>query len=130
EGLFLVARFGPSLSFDASYQWHRVNPADKVPPPPHEETSPAPWAQVSIILVDALTGLVRALRAVSYSPEFTRALHRAIAEQAAAPFDADAYERWVRGLMRLGTAQLWGRTTVRCRGGGEDRAAGVRTDAS
>ena len=117
EGLFVVTRFGRTLAFDSSYQWHRVDPAERVPPPPHEETSPALRAVLAILLVDASTGVVRALRAVSYSPEFTRALHRAIADQAAAPFDALAHERWVAGLHRFTTLQLWGETTIRCQGG-------------
>ena len=117
EGLSVVTRFGPSLSFDCSYQWHRVDPAERVAPPPHEETSPALRAILAIILVDASTGLVRALRAVSYSPEFTRAIHRAIAAQAAAPFDAQAHERWAARMLRFTTAQLWYRCTIRCQVG-------------
>jgi hypothetical protein len=117
EGLFVVTRFGRTLSFDCSYQWHRVDPAERVLPPPHEETSPALRALVSIILVDATTGIVRALRAVSYSPEFTRAIHRAIAGQAAAPFDAPAHERWADERHACTTDQLWDRCTIRCRGG-------------
>jgi hypothetical protein len=117
EGLSVVTRFGPSLSFDCSYQWHRVDPAERVPPPPPEETSPELRALLAIILVDASTGLVRALRAVSYSPEFTRALHRAIADQAAAPFNAKAHERWAAGMLRHTTHQLWEMTTIRCQGG-------------
>jgi hypothetical protein len=117
EGLFLVTRFGRSLSFDTSYQWHRVEPADRVLPPPTEETSPALRALLAIILVDAATGLVRVLRTVTYSPEFTWAIHRAIADQAAAPFDAGVHERWADGMLRYSTAQLWDRCTTRCRGG-------------
>jgi hypothetical protein len=117
QGLFLVTRFGRALSFNCSYQWHRVEVADRMPPPPHEETSPALRALLSIILVDAATGLVQALRAVTYSPEFTRAIHRAIADQVAAPFDAAAHERWAASIRRLSTDQIWARTTIRCRGG-------------
>jgi hypothetical protein len=72
---------------------------------------------VTIILVDASTGLVRALRGVSYSPEFTRAIHGAIAVQAASPFDSAAHERWAAGLLRHTTDRLWDRTAIRCRGG-------------
>jgi hypothetical protein len=119
EGLFVVARFGRTMSFDTSYQWHRVDPAERVPPPPHEETSPSLRALVCLILIDSTTGIVRALRAVTYSPEFTRAIHRAIAGQAAAPFDGRAHQRWANDLLRSTSDQLWGRTTVRCRGGEE-----------
>jgi hypothetical protein len=117
EGLYVVTRFGRSLSFDSSYQWHHVDPAERVAPPPHEETSPAPRAILAIILVNAATGIVRALRVVSYSPGFTRALHRAIADQAAAPFDALAHERWAARMLRFTTAQLWYRCTIRCQVG-------------
>jgi hypothetical protein len=117
QGLVLVTWFGRSTSFDTPYQWHRVGLADRVPPPPVEETSPELRALVAIILVDASTGIVRALRAVTFSPEFTRAIHCAIAEQAAAPFDAPAHDRWADRLLRFTTDQLWDRTTVRCRGG-------------
>jgi hypothetical protein len=116
EGLFLVTRFGRALSFDTSYQWHRA-PGGRVLPPPTEETSPALRALLAIILVDAATGVVRVLRAVTYSPEFTRAIHRAIAGQAASPFDAGAHDRWADRLLRSTPDQLWERTTVRCRGG-------------
>jgi hypothetical protein len=94
-----------------------VDPAERVPPPPHEETSPASRAFVTIILVDAATGILRALRAIAYSPEFTRAIHEAIAGQAAAPFDAAAHARWAAAALRFTTDQLWDKTTVRCRGG-------------
>ena len=117
KGLCLVTRFGRTLSFDTSYSWHRVDPAERVPPPPHEETSPEVRAMVTIILVDACTGLVRALRGVSYSPEFTRAIHRAIADQAASPLDPAAHERWAAALLRHTTGRLWDRTAIRCRGG-------------
>jgi hypothetical protein len=117
EGLFLVTRFGRSLSFDTSFQWHRALPSERVPPPPWEETSPEARALLTIILVDAATGLVRALRTVTYSPEFTRAIHRAIADQAAAPFDGPVHDRWADGMLRFTMDQLWDRTTVRCRGG-------------
>jgi hypothetical protein len=117
EGLFVVARFGRALSFNCSYQWHRVEEAERVAPPPMEETSPALRALLSIMLVDASTGIVQALRAVSYSPEFTRAIHRAIAGQAAAPYDGPAHDRWADGMLRYTTAELWDRCTIRCRGG-------------
>jgi hypothetical protein len=117
EGLFVVTRFGLTLSFATSYSWHRVDPAERVPPPPHEETSPALRALLTLLLVDAATGLVRALRAVSYSPEFTRAIHWAIGGQIAAPYDAAAYERWADAMLRLTTSRLWVRTSIRCRGG-------------
>jgi hypothetical protein len=118
-GLFLIVRFGQSLSFDCFYSWHRVVAAtgEKTLPLPSEETSPALRALLSIVLVEATTGIVLALRAVTFSPEFTRSLHRAIADQAAAPYDPAEHNRWVASMMRLSTEQLWERCSVRCQGG-------------
>ena len=121
--LFLVSRFhGPDdrvlCSFDSSYQWHRVSADERTAPPAWEETSPDLRAVCTIILVEATNGIVLALRAVSYSPEFTRALHRAIADQADLPYDTTEHERAVADIIKRNTTdQLWARCAVRCDGG-------------
>jgi hypothetical protein len=118
EGLFLITRFGPRLSFDCSYNWHRVAEGDRSLPPPSEETSPELRALLTIILVEATTGVVLALRGVTFSPEFTRSLHRAIGDQVGAPYDRAEHQRWAEGMTaRLSTEQLWTRCTMRCQGG-------------
>ena len=119
-GLVLVARFGPALAFDCSYHGHRMAEVtgDRSLPPPTEETSPDLRALLSITLVEATTGRVLALRAVTFSPEFTRAIHRAIAEQAAGASDRAGHQRWAEALTaRYTTHQLWARCAIRCRGG-------------
>ena len=119
-GLVLVARFGPALAFDCSYHGHRMAEVtgDRSLPPPTEETSPALRALLSITLVEATTGLVLALRAVTFSPEFTRAIHRAIAEQAAGASDRAGHQRWAEALTaRYTTLELWARCAMRCKGG-------------
>jgi hypothetical protein len=116
-GLFLIARF-TRMSFDCSYQWHRVAVEDRTLPPAWEEISPALRALIHILLVDAETGVVLALRDVSFSPEFTRALHRAIADQTVGPYDRAAHQRWADGMTAQHTTdQLWGKCTMRCQGG-------------
>ena len=80
------------------------------------ETSPALRALITLVLVEATTGLVLGLRTVSYSPEFTRASHRAIHGQVVAPFDPDTHGQWADGMLQFTTEQLWDKTTVRCRG--------------
>jgi hypothetical protein len=119
-GLFLISYFGRSLSFDCFYHWQRMAEAtgDRTMPPPSEETSPALRALLTIILVSAEDGIVRALRACTFSPEFTRSLHRAIAEQAAAPYDPTAHRRWADAMVaQHSAAQLWEMCTTWCRGG-------------
>jgi hypothetical protein len=117
-GLFLIVRFDDGLTFDCSYNWHMVNPADRTPAPPFEETSPALRALITLIFIEATTGVVLALRAVTWSPEFTRAIHKAIADQTTAPFDRAEHQRWADSMTAgFTTDQLWDRTTIRCHGG-------------
>jgi hypothetical protein len=117
-GLFLVTRFGET-TFACSYSWYRTARAtgDRTWPPLWEETSPELRALLHIILVEATTGIVLALRAVSFSPEFTRAIHRAITQQAAAPDHRGAHEAWVDAMTQFSTDQLGDQCTVRCQGG-------------
>jgi hypothetical protein len=121
--IFVVSRFhGPDgrvvASFDCSYSWHRVDSAERTDPPAWEETSPDLRALCSIVLVEATNGLILAMRSVSYSLEFTRSLHRAIADQAELPYDQAEHERAVADMVRrLNTNQIWERCTVRCEGG-------------
>lgn len=83
EGLVCLAyRFGAEPVSEAMYSWHLV-PEDRRQTPP--ETGPGSRAFLTTVLTDAATGIVRAIRAVSLSPDFTRALHRAIHEQAGGP---------------------------------------------
>lgn len=86
---------------DANYSFHQVR--EKLPdeaqlPIGWEEGSPETRALLDVILIDAASGIVRAQRAVTWSPEFTRAIHRAIREQAHRPWDAAEYARAQREL--------------------------------
>ena len=120
EGLFLITRFGTRMSFECSYHWQRAAEAtgDRTLPPAWEETSPELRALLAIILIEATSGVVLALRTVTFSPEFTRAIDRAIADQAAGPYDPAGHREWADGMTaRLSTDQLWERCTMRCPGG-------------
>jgi hypothetical protein len=53
-----------------------------------------------------------------YSPEFTRSISRAIAEQAALPYDKSEHERRVEDkVARFTTDGLWKLCQVQCAGG-------------
>jgi hypothetical protein len=119
-GLFLITRFGSSLSFDCSYHWQRMaeTTGDRTMPPASEETSPALRALLAIILIEASNGTVLTLRTVTFSPEFTRAIHRAIAGQAAGPYDPAGHRDWADSMTgRYSTDQFWQRCITRCQGG-------------
>ena len=84
SALFLLYQFGRMPWSDVPYNIHLV---ERVMGPqvlpsrldsPDDETYRA-WLHV--VLVDAVTGIVQALRAVSMSPAFTRRLHQEIRAQ-------------------------------------------------
>jgi len=68
--------------------------------PAEERTAPPEWAEpearavLSVIVVECITGLVAALRVMTFAPVFTRRLHRAIRDQLGRPYPGeDAYMR-------------------------------------
>jgi hypothetical protein len=67
----------------------------RLPEPEGDESG----ALLHVVVVDAGTGIVRVLRAVSLSPAFTRTLDEAIRAQAAAPWlGRDEYDQVVEGV--------------------------------
>lgn len=83
--IFVMYRFGQAPWSDTPYSWHLV-PDDMKPAMPTSPQTAETRAILSVILVDALTGIVKALRAVTFSPHFTHLLHAAIAAQASTPW--------------------------------------------
>jgi len=116
--IFFLYRFGEAIRWsDAPYSWHLVPPGEReLPEPPATAET---RALLSVVLVDADRNMVRALRALTFSPDFTRELHGAIREQAGrtwtvAAYDAElrrAYKRWPTTDLMLPAA------VARCRGG-------------
>jgi hypothetical protein len=123
--LYIVSRFfdprDPTrrvMAFDCSYSIHRVVKEERTPPPPSEEISPDLRALVVVVLVEATNEVVLVLRTMSYSPEFTRVFHRAIADQLALPYDKTAHEREaVAKVQSFDTYQLWDLCQFHCTGG-------------
>lgn len=103
----LLYRFGQTVAWsDAPYSWHLV--------PQEQRTLPEAALggerrdTMQIILIDAATGIIRALRIVSFSPAFSAALRLAIREQASRPWPGDAeYNRQVQALyQRYPTSEM------------------------
>lgn len=117
-GLLFLYRFGRDLPWsDCSFTWWRVPEAERVEPwiPAQDER-----ALLTTILIEQETGIVSAIRATTFSPEFTGALHVAIAEQAATPWiGRAAYREWIDDLYtRFPTTEsLLAIAAVRCVGG-------------
>lgn len=79
--IFLLYRFGDVLPWsDSAFSWWNIAEEDRRVPAPQE--NPAERILLKIILVEAATGIVKAIRVTTFSPEFTEKLHEAIRRQA------------------------------------------------
>lgn len=108
--VLLLWSFAPGLPWsDASYSWHLV--------PAHERDLPSADLEedkgilLRIVLVDAATGLVRAIRAVSLTSAFARALHAAIREQAARVWSEAEYDATLQRVYAQGSAESLARAS-------------------
>lgn len=80
--IFLLYRFGEILPWsDSAFSWWNVAEEDRRIP--EQRKHPAERILLKIILIEATTGVVKAIRVTTFSPEFTERLHRAIRGQAA-----------------------------------------------
>ncbi len=116
--IFLVYRFGWRLPWgDAAFSWWNLRAEDReLPSPP---AHPEERALLSIILVEAATAEVKALRVVTFSPEFTQALHAKICEQAAgAPIARTDFVRAATDVYsRMSPAELAAAAIAKTKGG-------------
>ena len=80
--VFLLYRFGETLPWsDSAFSWWNVAEEDRRIPA--LRANPAERILLKIILVESATGIVKAIRVMTFSPEFTEKLHEAIRQQAA-----------------------------------------------
>ncbi len=80
--VFLLYRFGDTLPWsDSAFSWWNVAEEDRRIPAPPENS--AERILLKIILIEAATGIVKAIRVTTLSPAFTEKLHEAIRAQAA-----------------------------------------------
>jgi hypothetical protein len=114
KGLLLIARFGQWLPLPSLYHFWREAQAtgDRTPPPDPRHLSPELRDRLRIVLVDADTGEEERPREVSFSPEFTRRIRRAIAYQVTGAYNADQYDWWVATMTRRTTDDLWRQCTA------------------
>lgn len=90
--IFLCYKFGSLPWSVGTYSIHLV-PEDERGVPPVRTADGLNRALLNVIMIDGATGLIAVLRAVSFSPAFTRVLEQEIREQAARPFPGlDAYD--------------------------------------
>ena len=117
--VWLLYRFGDALPWsDAPYTVHLLPEAQR--PDALFFTGPEQRLLLQVILVDAASAKALALRYVTLSPEFTRALAAAVQAQSVAKWEGrDAYDRQLQAAYSryAQTADLLAAATVRTKGG-------------
>jgi hypothetical protein len=112
--IFLLHQFGEMPWNDSSYSvWLVAEEERRLP-----EISDHLHALLRVVMVDTDTGLVAALRALTFSAEFTKALHKAIHVQASVPWDKARHEEIIRDVYaRFTTNDMVRQSRIFCRGG-------------
>lgn len=83
--LLFLYRFGRSIPWgDAPYSWHLVPPEGRTLPEPAHMAEP--HLLLTVFLVEATTGILKAIRQLTFSPAFGAALSLAILEQSQRPW--------------------------------------------
>ncbi len=116
--VFLLYRFGETLPWsDSAFSWWNVAEEDRRLPAPCE--NPAERILLKIILVEAATGIVKAIRVTTLSPAFTEKLHDAIREQAKCePFSRDEFiGRSLQIYKKFTPAEFAANAVVKTKGG-------------
>ncbi len=112
--IFLLHRFGEMPWQDAPYSWWLVSEEFRQIP----DVSEGLHALLKVVMVDTASGLIAALRALTFSAEFTKQIHEAISRQSEEPFCLSQYDAAIREVYsRLSTEQLVRRSEVFCKGG-------------
>lgn len=86
--IFLLWQFKPMLWSDAPYCYWVVPPAYQANPEPIAEGE---GALLQVVLINAATGIVDAIRAIGLDTDFSNQLHEAIRAQITAPISAQEY---------------------------------------
>ena len=116
--VFLLYRFGDTLPWsDSAFSWWNV--AVEVRQIPAPQANPAERILLKIILVEAATGIVKAIRVTTLSPAFTEKLHDAIREQATGePFSREEFVgRSLQIYQKFTPAEFAANAVVKTKGG-------------
>jgi hypothetical protein len=121
--LFFLYSFEPHFAgrgidwSEAPFSWHLVPENQRTLP--DVQSTPEARGVLRIILVDAHTGIVKALRTVNLAQEFTEQLRQAIQEQAAKAWNAEEYDQALAAAYRkyFKSIDMVKVAAVRCTGG-------------
>lgn len=121
----LAYRFGMQPWADAPYEPWKEPEADRGVPAGAAGNSLA----LQVVLVDASTGIVKALRLLTWEPGFAQAVRDTLSRQLAAPPDDAAADRKLGELYRRDSAALAEQAAVRCTGGARAEPSSAAAEA-
>lgn len=113
--LFFLFKFADDSGWsDCPYSWHLVNKQQ-----PELATSPSTIEEnervlLTMLLVEATTGVLRGIRACSLSINLSRYLHQAIQSQINQPFDEASYDSELQRIYATTTSDELARRAERC----------------
>lgn len=108
--IFIMSKFGTLQWFDAPYSVHLSKPFEL------DKLEEGIGYALNITLVDAATGIVKAMRLVGMPTRFSRKLAREIDEQRYLDFDKEEYIRNIQSIYsNYSTKDLLKRAFVECR---------------
>jgi len=116
--VFMLYRFGEILPWsDSAFSWWNVAEEDRQIPA--QQTNPATRILLKIILIEAATGIVKAIRVTTFSPAFTEKLHDAIRRQAKGePFSRNEFvNRSLQIYQKFTPADFAANAVVKTKGG-------------
>ena len=112
--IFLLHKFGAMPWNDAPYSWWMVSREHRR----IHELANEEHAFLRIVLIDTATGLVAALRALTFSTEFTKRLHLEILRQSQSPWDLPTHDQVIKSIYsRFSTNDLVQQAHIFCKGG-------------
>lgn len=112
--LFLLHQFGRMAWNDASYSWWLLSEECRRIPPLADYLH----AFLKVVMVDTETGVIKALRALTFSAQFTHCLHKAIVDQIRNPWSKESYEKTILSIYsKYSTMDLVERAEIFCKGG-------------
>ncbi|MFC1836707.1 hypothetical protein ACFL2Q_18610 [Thermodesulfobacteriota bacterium] len=112
--IFLLFRFGMIPLNDAPYSWWLVSEESRAVPEVRDDLH----ALLKVVLVDVSSGLVSALRVLTFSAELTKRLHQEIPQQTTQPWNPERHNEGIEHVHnKFNTLNLVGRSLVMCRGG-------------
>lgn len=112
--IFLLHKFHPMPWNDSPYSVWLVHEDERKLP----EISDSLHALLRVVLVDTTTGLIAALRALTFSAQFTKTLHQAIHFQASLDWDPSLHDQVIQDVYSsLTTDDMVRQCKLFCKGG-------------